>query len=78
MITTITKEDVLWDKLKNLGTFSSHTVREIGFSMFYDRADRTVRQWANEGKLRRISLTECKLKGLVKEGNAPLAWWEII
>lgn len=74
---TITKEEELWNQLKYLGKFNSHKVREIGFYMFYDRADRTVRQWAEEGRLRRIPNEEAILRGLVKKGNAPLAWWEI-
>ena len=75
---TLTKEDILWERLRHLGEFNSHTVREIGFSMFYDRADRTVRDWASRGLLRRIPHEECLLRGLIKKGNAPLAWWEFI
>lgn len=72
-----TKEEILWSKLPS-GPFNSHQVREIGFSMFYDRADRTVRAWAEERRLRRISKEECILRGLLKAGNAPLAYWEKI
>lgn len=82
----LNKQDILWERLRHIGTFSSHTVREVGFSMFYDRSDRTVRRWAEEtrvnghceyGKVLRISPEECILRGLNKKGNAPLAWWEI-
>lgn len=73
----ITKEEHLWNLLPST-PFSSHTAREIGFSMFYDRADRTCRQWASEGRLKRISHAECILMGLIKRGNAPLAWWQKI
>jgi len=83
----LTKEDILWDRLRHLGEFNSHTVREIGFSIFYDRADRTVRSWAEQtrilgsckyGRVIRISNEECLLRGLIKKGNAPLSWWEIL
>jgi hypothetical protein len=83
----LTKQDILWERLKHIQTFSSHTVREIGFSIFYDRADRTVRSWAENtringfcdyGKLVRIPYEECLLRGLIKDGNSPLAWWEIV
>ncbi len=71
---TPTKEDLLWSKLPST-PFSSHMVREIGFSIWYDRCDRTVRHWAEIGRLRRIPKEECILLGLIKQGNAPLAWW---
>lgn len=74
----MTKEQRLWDKLMFLGTFNSHHVRETGFDMYYDRADRTVREWAEKGLIRRIPFEECLLRGLLKEGNSRLAWWEKI
>ena len=75
--TQITKEDLLWDRLSYLKVFNSHQVREVGFAMYYDRADRTVRRWAEIGRLQRIPQEECILTGLNKPGNAPLAWWRI-
>lgn len=71
------KEELLWEQLPG-DAFSSHRVREIGFGMFYDRADRTCRGWAEVGRLRRIPKEECVLRGLIKNGHAPLAWWEKI
>lgn len=75
LTSTPTKEEILWEKLPPT-PFSSHMVREIGFSMMYDRADRTCRSWASQGRLRRISHEECILVGLTKKGNAPLVFWE--
>lgn len=75
-----TKEQQLWRRLAMFrGPFSSHDVIRIGQNIYYQRADRTCRQWASAsvGILRRISTSECVLKGLHKKGKANLAWWEI-
>lgn len=74
----LNKADILYDRLKHLGIFSSVTVREIGLQIFYTRADRTVREWAEKGLFRRIPDNEAVLKGLVKKGQAHLAWYELV
>lgn len=85
--TVLTKEEMLWERLRHIGTFNSHTVREIGFMLFYDRADRTVRRWAEEtekfgrckfGKAIRLTDKEAKERGLIKAGNQSLACWDLI
>ncbi len=72
------KKDTLWQTLCIKRIFNSHEVRRTGFDIYYDSADRIVRKWAEEGKLRRIPIEECFSRGLIKEGNARIGWWEIV
>jgi hypothetical protein len=69
-----TKEQELWEALPSL--FSSVDVRTIGLGIYYTRADRTVREWAEIGRLKRLSNDEIVFRGLRKSGQAPLAWYE--
>lgn len=69
-----TKEQQLWEELPAL--FSSVEVRELGLRIYYTRADRTVREWAENGRLRRLPDQEIIFRGLRKSGQAPLAWYE--
>lgn len=74
---TITKEEELleWCKLKRV--FSYVDVQEYKNTHFYLRADRTIRDFVTEGKLRRIPDDEAILRGLRKLGRASLAWFEL-
>jgi len=75
----LTKEEVLEGRLRHVfGPFSSVDATEIGLKIGYTRAPRTVRQWAKEGRVRRLSHEECIMRGLWKEGNQRLAWYEVV
>lgn len=84
----MTKEEILWNELKALGRpFSVVDLNKLKDIIFYQRADRTVRGWAEQteitgrcefGKLRRIPTEEAILRGLLLKGRAPLAHWEIV
>lgn len=56
--------------------FSSAQVHEWGVNNHYICADRRVREFAHE-IIRRIPDYEARSRGLVKEGNANIAWYEI-
>lgn len=76
-----TKEEELWYRLKAVRMFSSIMVQDIGREIYYKRAERTVREWVHDcpyGKIRRMDLKECRFRGLVRRGQAPLVWWEIL
>lgn len=84
----MTKEDQLWHEIERFNRpFSVIDVNHIKDLILYQRADRTIRTWAEEtrifgqckyGKLYRIPLEESIMRGLIKKGNAPLAHWEIV
>lgn len=72
-----TKEDLLWFRLLGKPHFSSVEVRRLGLDIAYARADRTVRAWAERGRLRRIPQDEAILRGLTDGGGASIAFYEI-
>lgn len=85
----MTKEETLWNELVALGRpFNVVDLNELKGKIYYQRADRTVRDWAEQtdsiagrcefGICRRIPLAECILRNLVIKGRAPLAHWEIL
>ena len=55
--------------------FNSVEVRDFGIRNFYASADRTMREFAAKGWVRRIPTDECKKMGLIKKGQADLAWY---
>jgi len=64
------------EMLKDKRVFSSKDAVVVGLEIFYIRARRTVQEWVQEGRLRRIPDFEARDRGLVKDGNAKLAWYE--
>lgn len=58
--------------------FSTVDVREWGTNNYFLRAERECRQFAQDGELRRIPKEECYLRGLIKNGNQPVAYWEVV
>lgn len=70
------REDLqIWCRRKKV--FSSVDVTKYGMENFFLRALRECRQLAADGHIRRIPLDECRLKGLIRDGGAMLAWWEV-
>lgn len=65
-----------WCRFKKI--FNYVDIRNYSLENFYLRADRTIRDFVNEGKLKRISDEEAILRGLIKKGNARLAWFETV
>jgi len=65
----------LWCKTKRL--FNSVDIIKYGLDNYNLRAHRSVREWCEEGKLRRIPKEEKILRGLVKQGNKNIGWYEI-
>lgn len=66
------KELLTWCRQK--GTFSKADVIAYGTKNYYLRADRTVRDFVQEGKLRKLDKNECILRNL--KGN--MAWYEFV
>lgn len=69
------KELLLWCKKTKL--FSSVDVKRWGLNHAYTRSDRTVRDFVRRGIVKRISDHESVLRGLVKNGQARIAWYEV-
>lgn len=78
MLATITKEEELLSWCQEKKLFSYVDVMGWKPDHYYLRADRTIRDFVKEGKLRRLPLEECVLKGLVKVGRAPIAYFEFV
>ncbi len=72
-----TKKDLLFEKLKSMGVFSSAQVHELGTKLYYTSAERRVREMAEEGTIRRLEAEEIRFRGLWRPGNQHLAWYEI-
>ena len=73
----LTKEEILWERLRHYGFFSSVMARQVGLDIYYTRADRTVREWAQQGRVRRLDRYETAWRGLRKKGQAPVVWYEV-
>lgn len=58
-----TKQDELLAWMRNKKTFASHEVIAWGLDNFYNRADRTKRDFVEEGLLIKLSPFEKKWKG---------------
>jgi hypothetical protein len=73
---TITKKDCLlkWCQWKKV--FSGVDVRKWGVENYYICADRKVREFAEKGLVKRIPDLEASLRGLNKEQNTKIAWYE--
>jgi len=70
------KEFFSWCQQKKI--FNYVDIRNYSLENFYLRAERTIRDFVSEGKIRRISDEESLLRGLRKDGNARLAWFEVV
>ena len=73
-----TKEKEFLEWCKQTKLFSSVDAKRWGLNNYYARADRTVRDFCTDRILRRLSNTEKEFMGLVKKGNANLAWYKLI
>lgn len=75
----ITKSNLLLDYVRRQGIVNSVMVRRWGLENGYIRSDRTMRDFAEEGKfVRRMEDEEIKNKGLRQEGATKIAFWEAI
>jgi hypothetical protein len=74
----ITKEWKLFEWCKFKKVFSYVDINNYKSVNFYLRADRTIRDFVIEGKIRRIPDDEALLRSLRKEGNQALAWFEVL
>ena len=78
-----TKKDALFSRLIALGLFNSSKVKELGHEMFFDTAYRRLQEhiqlasWGFETIFRRIPDFEARERGLTKEGNKRLAYFEV-
>jgi hypothetical protein len=77
----MTKEAELFNHLKPKGFFSTVDADKAGLEIGYTRAVRTVRDWASDIShkyhVRRLPQEEAEWRGLIRTGNAPIAWYEI-
>lgn len=71
------KADVFWRELQKFGRpFSTVDVRKVGLAIFYTRADRTARTWAEPGEWQRlIPLSEEYKKA--HNLNPKLTWYKL-
>ena len=60
----MTKEEMLAEWCKGKGFFSKADIMRYGLDNFYLRADRTIREWVAEGKVRHIPSDECIFRNL--------------
>jgi len=70
----LSKQEKLEKFCKQKEFFSKADLYEYGLHNFYLRADRTVRDWVVEGKVRHLSQEECIFRGL----KGKMAWYEFI
>lgn len=73
----MTKEEQLMEQCKQWGLFSTTMVYEWGGRNFYTRACRTVRQWAEDGVVKRLEPEEMIRRGLRQTGRAAVQWYEL-
>ena len=76
----MTASDKLWEWMKKKKLFSSIDLSQYNTTYFTLRAGRTAREWC-EGenpRLRRLSREEKLFRGLIKNGNANIAWYEVL
>ena len=73
------KDELLYFCKSLLRPFSSVEVNDWGCKNFYLRSKRTVQEFAADLKvpIRRIPKEECIMRGLIKKGMAPLAFYEV-
>lgn len=72
------KEEELLDWCLEKRLFNYIDIKNYSMNNFYLRAERTIRDFVTEGKIKRISDDEAVLRGLRKPGRACIAWFEII
>lgn len=76
-----TKSEMLWNRLKKLhGPFSTHHIREIGRQIYFDSADRRVREWvqnATKPGLKKLTEKQCRKLKLWKPNRVFLTWYTI-
>ena len=70
----LSKEKMLENWCKQRGFFSKADLYEYGLKNFYLRADRTVRDWVVEGKVKHLNKDECLFRGL----KGKMAWYEYV
>lgn len=79
---TKTKSEQLWDIIKRKKYVSSAQINKIGQDIFYQRAMRTAREWASfvdfYNKIKPIPNDVARKRRLVKNGQAPIRWYEVV
>jgi hypothetical protein len=70
-------QDQLWEFCREKKLFSTSDVYAWGVGR-YTRACRTVREWAAEGRLRRLEAEEMVRKGLRQSGRAAVQYYEVV
>ena len=66
------KQLLKWCRQKKI--FSKADIMAFGSSVYYLRADRTVRDFVQQGRVRRLSEKEQTVKGL----KGKMAWYEFV
>ena len=66
------KQLLRWCRQKKV--FSKADIMAFGSSVYYLRADRTVRDFVQQGRVRRLSEKEQTVKGL----KGKMAWYEFV
>jgi len=66
-----TKEEALLKFCKNKGYFSKADIMDYGLKNYYLRADRTVRNLVQQGRIRKLPKQECIFRGM----NGKMGWY---
>ena len=67
----LSKEKILENWCKQRGFFSKADLMAYGLQNYYLRADRTIREWVVEGKVKHLSKDECLFRNLIGK----MAWY---
>lgn len=67
----LTKKEQIAEFIKQRGYFSKADIMTWGLKNYYLRADRTIRDFVQQGIVRRLSKDECLFRGL----RGKMAWY---
>ena len=67
-----TKEQLLEGWAKAKGFFSKADIMQYGLDTYYLRADRTIRDLVQDGKVKKLTKQECAFRNL----KGKMAWYE--
>lgn len=78
MQTLLSDKEKIYEWARSKKLFSYIDIRDWGIENFCLNADRRVRELVEEGLLKRVSREEALLRGLIKEGRAQIAFFELV
>ena len=70
----LTKESCLLEWCRKRRVFNKADVIRWGLENYYIRAERTIREFVEEGNIRRLGPRECEIRNL----TGKIAWYEYV